>query len=100
MNRQGLGLPEGSRQPWLSNTNCCTPAHPAGLAAPLQAGTLLLLFVKRFVFSCSEKALGTLECFKSHLSSAEYTFPLSLVTPVTLSKDPSAVVIGGDTWAA
>ena len=74
--------------PELEYTNCCQPIHADGLAAPSQGGTFLLLFWKKFVLSWSEKELGVPESF-------------SLVTPVTLSKDPSAKVIKPDeTWAA
>jgi hypothetical protein len=56
--------------------NCCQPSH-FGFAAPLQAGTLLLLFRNVFVLSWSAKLLRPLGS-------------LTLVTPVTLSKDPTA----------
>jgi len=61
--------------------NCCQPEHAEGLAAPLQLDVWKVL-----VLSWSAKELA---------------FPLSasLVTPVTLSKDPVAADINPDTWA-
>ena len=70
-------------EPEFEYTNCCQPRHAVAFAAPLQAGTLLLLFVKKFVLSWSEKVLATGGGFPP-------TFPLSLVT-ATLSKEPIAV---------
>src|SRR5258708_5165252 len=67
----------GSTNP-LEYTNCCQPWHCDGFAVPLQAEV-----VKKFALSCSEKVSG---CG----GGLPTTFPLSLVTPVTLSKDPMA----------
>ncbi|WGJ15797.1 hypothetical protein QEV83_05935 [Methylocapsa sp. D3K7] len=66
--------------------NCSHPWHAAGTAAPLQAGTLPLLFVKKFVLSWSEKMLGTPETGLVH--PLLHVVPVSLVTPVTVSKEP------------
>jgi hypothetical protein len=66
MNMQGV-VP--LLQSWVPNANCCQPWHPD---APLQTEVL-----KKFVLSWSEKLLSPLGS-------------LSLVTPVTLSKDPTA----------
>src|SRR6516225_8233226 len=67
--------------PPLEYTNCCQPRHADGVAAPLQAGV-----VKKFALSWSEKSL---------------TPPglLTLVTPVTLSKDPMTSEMWLATWA-
>lgn len=62
-------------------TNCCQPLHFGSVALP-QVGV-----VKVFVLSCSENALAV-------------PAPLSLVTPVTLSKDPTAWdIVPVTTWA-
>src|SRR5437868_1562545 len=79
--------------PELENANCCHPSHVLnglpwrhcwhadGSAARSQ---LQAEVVKKFVFSWSENVLATAGGFPP-------TLPLSLVTPVTLSKDPVAV---------
>ena len=61
--------------------NCCQPLQFPGIAALLQAGEL-----KNSVLSCSEKSLSPPES-------------LSLCTPATLLKDPSAVEMMPGTWA-
>jgi hypothetical protein len=66
----------------LECTNCSQPLQVAGYAAPLQA----VVLVKKLELSWSEKALAP-------------TGPLSLVTPVTLSKDPIAVEMRSDARA-
>jgi hypothetical protein len=62
--------------PEFEYTNCCQPEHADGMAAPLQAGV-----VNKFALSWSEKLLKPLGS-------------VTLVTPVTLSKDPMA----SDIW--
>jgi hypothetical protein len=66
----------------LECTNCSQPLQVAGYAEPLQA----VVLVKKLELSWSEKALAP-------------AGPLSLVTPVTLSKDPIAVEMRSDTRA-
>jgi hypothetical protein len=80
--------------PELENTNCCQPSqirnrlawrhcwHADGSAAPSQ---LQAEVVKKFVLSWSEKELAELAIGTPFASSS-----LSIVTPVTLSKDPTA----------
>ena len=68
--------------------NCSQPWQAVGLAAPLQAGTLLWSFVNGFVLSWSAKTLGTFETGFEQF--APNVVPVSLITPVALSKDPSA----------
>src|SRR5208282_128519 len=73
----------------LLKTNCCQPWQADGFAAPLQAEV-----VKVFALSWSEKLLATSR-------GTPPTYPLSLVTPATLSKDPTASDMEpDDTWAA
>src|SRR6266849_2777082 len=74
-------------KPELEYTNCCQPWHADGIAAPLQVEV-----VKKFELSWREKVSG---CGGGNPS----TFPLSLVTPVTLSKDPMASEMWPVTWA-
>src|SRR6266851_7965074 len=71
----------------LEYTNCCQPTHCDGFRVPLQAEV-----VKKFALSWSEKVSG---CG----GGLPLTFPLSLVTPVTLSKDPTASDMWPVTWA-
>src|SRR4051794_13482621 len=72
----------------LEYTNCSQPWQFAGIAAPLHIGVP----EKKFVFSCSEYVSGT-------CPPVPFTCPVSIVTPVTLSKDPTAVDMRPDTWA-
>src|SRR5258708_22375679 len=67
--------------PELVYTNCCQPRHTDGFAAPLQTEV-----VKKLELSWSEKSLTPLGS-------------LTLVTPVTLSKDPMASEMWPVTWA-
>jgi hypothetical protein len=78
--------------------NCCQPWQAVGFAAPLQAGTLLWSFVKKFVLSWSEKTLGTFGTGAEQFGPN--VVPVSLVTPVTLWKDPSAEDTVPDGFAA
>ncbi len=67
--------------------NCCQPRHP-GLGEGLQT-----VVVNGLVLSCNEKVLAT-------AGGEPLTFPLSLVTPLTLRNDPSAAFISPVTSAA
>jgi hypothetical protein len=69
-----------SNTPSLSYTNCCHPVQLAGFLAPAQTDAEVL---KWFELIWSVKALGP-----AMLS-------VSLVTPVTLLNEPSAVVMYG-----
>jgi hypothetical protein len=73
--------------PEFEYTNCCQPWQADGLAAPLQVEV-----VKKFELSWREKVSGCGCPIPS-------TSPLSLVTPVTLSKDPMASEMWPVTWA-
>jgi hypothetical protein len=72
----------------LEYMNCSHPWHAAGTAAPLQAGTLLVLSKKVFALSWSEKMLATPETGLVQLEPN--VVPVSLVMPVTVSKEPIA----------
>ena len=67
--------------PALSNTNCCQPKHSDGYIAPLHVEV-----AKKFELSWSEKMLAC-------VVPVYGLIPVSLVTPVTLSKDPTAIDI-------
>jgi hypothetical protein len=65
--------------------NCCQPWHFDPGAAPLQSEV-----EKGFVLSWSEKTLGTFEVGLEQFEPANVV-PVSLVTLVTVSKDPVAL---------
>src|SRR4051794_25244240 len=76
-------------EPVFSNTNCCQPRQMAGFPAPLQT-----VLAKKSVLSWSVYAFAT--------EGPELPIgPDSLVTPVTLSNEPKAVLMNPEgAWAA